>query len=338
MLAMAGMVLIRRFRSTPLERMTLALGAWVVVQAAAVAYSRGANGIPPTGRYLDMFSFGLLVNTMALLALAQHVRTRRWLVLGAGGLTAWLVTAAVGVMWLSENKLDTDGRQRRRWNREYVGNVRNFIDTNDLERLLSKKGPMEIPYFSPSLLGGWLRIPALRSILPAVIREPLPIRPKDGASDAALAWKATGTELTAWESYSRYGQAGRGRLESEPINCTMLRHVRFELSGSTREPGLQLALHDVGSERESLVQPALGSPGGWRGVSVPCPNGPFTVVAVDDSETSWFAFRLPAEIGSASIMAESAIQRSNVVGIAALAFTLLALGVTFRDSRMSGRA
>jgi hypothetical protein len=390
--AMAAMVLIRRFRSTPLERITLALGAWVVVQAAAVAYSRGANGIPPTGRYLDMFAFGLVVNTMALLALAargaspaafdgrcipaggvappsntpgilsrrallpgrlarlaatpdfhhglpaHNVKTRRWILAGAAGMTAWLIVAAVGVMWLSENKLDTDGRQRRRWMREYIANVRHFVDTNDLEGLLTKKGPMEIPYFSPSLLGGWLRIPVLRSILPAVIREPLPVNPQDVASEPSSAWKTTGTELTAWESYSRYGRAGRGKLESQPISCATFQHVRFELSGSTREPGLRLALHKAGSDSDILVQPGPGAAGGWRGVSVRCPDGPFTVVAVDDSETSWFAFRLPAEIGRASIMAESAIQQSNVFGIAALAFALLAIGVTFRDSRLPDRA
>ena len=79
LIVVAGLVLVRRLRSTPLEQMSLALGAWVVIQAAALAYSRGVNGTAPASRYLDMLCFGFVVNTIALVWRSLALReTRRW--------------------------------------------------------------------------------------------------------------------------------------------------------------------------------------------------------------------------------------------------------------------
>ena len=68
-LAAVGLIALwRRLRTTTIEQVTLAMGAWVVVQCAAMAYSRGANGAAPASRYLDMVALGYLANTAAILS------------------------------------------------------------------------------------------------------------------------------------------------------------------------------------------------------------------------------------------------------------------------------
>ena len=90
-----------------------------------------------------------------------------------GALAVWLVGAIAGVTLLSQAILAKDGREKLLWMNEYVRNVRHFVVTGDLPTLVQKRGPFEIPYFSPLMLAGWLTHPYVRHILPAAVREPL---------------------------------------------------------------------------------------------------------------------------------------------------------------------
>ena len=176
LILLALTVLIKRLKTTRLERLSLALGAWVVIQAATVAYTRGVNGATPASRYLDMLSFGLVANTVALVALLAHFEesARRGMKrVAQGALAVWLVGAIAGVTLLSQAILAKDGREKLLWMNEYVRNVRHFVVTGDLPTLVQKRGPFEIPYFSPMMLAGWLTHPYVRHILPAAVREPL---------------------------------------------------------------------------------------------------------------------------------------------------------------------
>jgi hypothetical protein len=111
--------------------------------------------------------------------------------------------------------------------------------------------------------------------------------------------------------------------ESKPIECGEYDQVRFEVAGAVRGRGMQLFLQPAGGGRDTPVRTPLVAGSGWTAVSVRCPGGPFRVVAVDQSPTAWFAFRQPAEIGWASSTAESLIQQSWAIGVAALILTLL---------------
>jgi hypothetical protein len=88
----------RRAKTTELERLVVGLSLWVVLQAAGLAYGRGAGAAPPVTRYLDMLSLGLLANVMALVALRDRsfpgTLGRR---VAHGLLVCWLLFAAVGV-------------------------------------------------------------------------------------------------------------------------------------------------------------------------------------------------------------------------------------------------
>jgi hypothetical protein len=75
-------VWLRRYPS-PAEIFILALGGWVILQAASMGYARGAGGSPPASRYMDSLAFGIVVNLFAF-----YFITQPWY-----GLTCWIKPA-----------------------------------------------------------------------------------------------------------------------------------------------------------------------------------------------------------------------------------------------------
>jgi SAM-dependent methyltransferase len=335
-LAVVGLgVLWRRLRTTTIEQVTLAMGAWVVVQCAALAYSRGANGGAPASRYLDMVALGYLANTTALLSWLGPRNTRRASMALAGLFVAWIAVTGIGLKRVSEEMLATHGPLRRRWSREHLRNVRQFMITDNVQEFVSLKGPDDVPYYSAPMLANWLEHPSIRRILPAAVRQPLDIRSAAApvSVNTQVSPGVTGYPPPVFDSYAAADANGEARFESQPITCRDLGYIRFDVNSSASWSGLRLSLKRVQSGEESRVVPPWFAPGGWFGASVRCPEGPFTVVAVDSSPTSWFAIRQPAEIALGSAVAESLVLRSGFVGLAAAAVVLLALGSTLRRWR-----
>ena len=142
----------------------LACGLWVLLQAAAVAYARGAGGGYPASRYGAVFSIGVAANlaVFPLLGGAAHGRPRAgfavlWiaLVLGAGA-------AAASPIW----RLELPAAAARY--RECEANVRGYVLTGDVRFL--EKGEQPLPYRD------WLRRildrPAIRAHLPESVGGP----------------------------------------------------------------------------------------------------------------------------------------------------------------------
>ena len=95
----------------------------------------------PASRYLDSLSFGLVVNTMALLFLLDAGRRRfqwpaaaRWSVMAL-----WVAVGAIGVAGLSAETLAQGGAERRYWMGAYVRNIRQLVLSGDPATLLKKK-------------------------------------------------------------------------------------------------------------------------------------------------------------------------------------------------------
>jgi len=329
LVVLAFVVLSRRLRTTGLERLTFALGAWVLLQAAALAYSRGANGAIPASRYLDMLSFGFVVNTVALLALVATRSSRLWVSAGYTALALWLAVGGLGIAQLSRNILAKEGRDKRLHMEEYLRNVRHFVVTGDAETFAEKRGPAEIPYYSAPMLAGWLSHPYVRQILPAPVRAPLNVREQAGAAAGFAQTVSPGDPLPVWDSYASGRAKSQGRFESLPLQCLEFDALRFEVAGSPRAPGMRLALKSADG-RETVVRPAWASGSGWSAVTVDCPASAFTVVAADASPTAWFAFRQPTEIGWASAIAESMAERSEIIGFLAAATIFAALVLPVR--------
>jgi hypothetical protein len=331
-LFLAVAVLVRRLRSTMGERLTCALAVWVLLQAGAMAYSRGGNGVAPASRYLDLLSFGFVLNTVALATMMDQ--SKRWVRIAATvGVAAWVLAGTAGIARLSREMLITAARQRVEWSHEHVRTVRAFIASGNMEELLGKRGPQELPYHSAWMLANWLQHPYVARILPAIVRSPLPIHPADSGSTFQQTWSSVnGEHILAFDSYGGDRAKNRASFESQPVTCTDFRYLRFEVAGAARDSGLRLSLKDVRTGAETAVSPSPGSRSGWTAATARCPNGPFTIVADDQSPVSWLAFRPPSEIAWGSAVAESMIQRTNVLAGLAILLGVLAVGWSIRSA------
>ncbi len=326
-------VLRRSGKSTPGERFVLGLGLWVVFQAAAVAYGRGAGGPPPASRYQDFLSVGFVVNASAFVLVLERFAIgtmRRGL---SFALPVWLLFAAAGADRLTLGTLAHLDAWRPYWS-AHASNVRHFIVTGDLDALLSKRPLQELPYPDPRSLGDALQIPYVRRILPAAVRAPVHVEAQSVTNDTFApdgAYKMTPRDPLArfWGSYTAQGEPATGRFESTPLaRCSTGGYLRFDVAGDLTARRQYLAVKDLGSDHERHVPAPRPNGDNWVPARVPCPPGAYSIVAVDSRNDHWFAFREPVEEGRVSPLVEWMIASSPQALIVALALALVAARLT----------
>jgi hypothetical protein len=129
----------------------------------------------------------------------------------------------------------------------------------------------------------------------------------------------------SWLSLSDAGRKARGHFVSQPLKCQLNRQLKITVSGYLGWADQYLALRDLKSGREVAVRPGRPPREAWADVILPCPRGPFEIVAVDDTDGSWFGFREPVEIGWASARTEFLIRNSRPPFVVLLTVGMLAL-------------
>jgi len=328
---LAGAMVWRRGKTTDLERLALALGAWVALNAAAIAYGRGAGAGYPVTRYMDFLSIGLVANAAALIAVVNWADGRfAWRRAAWCALAAWMVFAVAGTDRLTGQILGDLGMWRQFYT-AHAANVRAFVITGNVADFVSKRAPEEIPYPDPQSLALTLGDPFIRDILPAAVREPVHL---EAISETDNTFVADGSPVRAkhdklmpvWGSYSSRGRASQGRFDSRSLpGCTANRLLRFTVSGYLGRPHHYLAVKDLVTGRDAPVVPWKMPREGWTTVVVPCPQHTFSIVAIDADPESWFAFREPVVTGRLSVEAEWLISWSREFFFAMLAVGVLVL-------------
>jgi hypothetical protein len=326
----------RRAKTTELERLVVGLSLWVVLQAAGLAYGRGAGATPPVTRYLDILSLGLLANVMALVALRDRsfpgTLGRR---LAHGVLVCWLLFAAVGVDRLTSQSLVTLGAWRQYF-AAHAFNVRRLLNTDDVAEFTLMRPLVDLPYPDPNRLATLLQDPFIRGILPAAIRLPLRVEPRIITNDTFVRESPYAGDMPrdplarAWWSLPDQGRKAKGHFESAPMACQVRRRLKFEVAGYLGWEGQYLAVRNLRTGRDVPVMPARVAQESWAEVVVPCPRDPFAIVGIDDTDSSWFAFREPVEIGWPSVAAEALIRNSREMFVVLAAAAVLALAVRWR--------
>jgi len=143
------------------------MAAWVLLQAAAMAYARYRSGLG--SRYLDFVSGGTVLNFTAIVYLLTTVawrpdvgRSVRNAVMGLA--VVWCGAVAFGVAWAIpqlcrdiQTKIVESNEQERR--------VRAYLTSGD-PKVLFEAGLMEIPYPDAARLRSLLDDPTIRSFLP----------------------------------------------------------------------------------------------------------------------------------------------------------------------------
>ena len=329
--AICSLSLFRRDNGDRRQReVFFALGTWVIVQAAAIAYARGEDGhILIYSRYMDILGFGAAVNALGALTLVKGFTwkgKKKAILFGLAAL--WITGAIFGATNLSLRKLLSGSAKDVLLPMEE--NVRAYVATRDLKHLDGDR-----PYPNAGRLAGLLDDPGIRTILPSIIRPALPLAVHQEAGQAFVANGYPAALTTpayekAWGSYSQSGPEARGSIETEDFHPA-LPYLQFEIAGALRA-GNSLTLRNEDTGKEVRVNSPARLNENWRSTIVPVPAGKVHIVAHDETPTKWFAFREPRELGRFGYYAQGAVAKGKYIFLFSAAILTLTLMTTLRDS------
>jgi hypothetical protein len=307
-----------RYLPSPAEIFTLALGGWVILQAASMAYARSRSGVAPGVRYLDVLSWGIIVNFLAFYCLHQteygfYNRIKPYFNQFAK-LWLMLVVFGIGVLFV---KYSWPSLQYQNFVHEkQLNNTREFIRTGQLS-VLKNKPYLHVPYPHAEYLAKLLSNPQMRNILPHSLAIPpmLQSQHQKPAVFVANGFYPTTEPYqneTALGSYNHLGNPAVGRFESTPIQ---LKHSYMEIpvAGYLGKEGLSLQLVLEGQEMPILITPPELPREQWVSYYVRTPNKPFKLVAIDNNPNFWFAFAMPRSLGALSFMTLKLLEYGWVV-------------------------
>lgn len=303
----------------------LALGIWVILQATAIAYSRGANGTAEiASRYMDILALGALANAGAVAVLLGVVPRRNTLILPS---YLWMVAATAGASVLSYKQVSAQaGRQPHL--RLEVQNVRGYVATGD-RKYMDGDPARPIPYPDPSRLAKLLDDPTIREILPAAVRPALRVEAELNEGGAFLPGGLPPEIVNepnerSWSSYSARGVEARGTMESNSL-APRFPYLQVELAGYLRE-GMTLDFRTATGDKQIRFSPATQINTSWRSGFIAVPAPEIKIVARDENSSDWFAFREPREVARFSYYAERLIAKGPlicVLGLSCLCATLI---------------
>jgi uncharacterized membrane protein len=294
----------------------IGVSAWVILQAAAMAYLRGGGTVPPpVSRYMDILAFGALANFLAILLLVKELPN------GTPGrqvgivlATCWITGLGAGSVLISQRELSfRTVRTQSLYPVEET--VRAYVATGD-RKYLEGNPPPKIPYPHASRLAMLLDDPTIRSILPAAVRAPLRV---EKAKDTENAFVPNGyapaiqnpSYERGWGSYSAQGVAARGSMQSQSIT-TCLHYLQFEMTGYMRK-GLSLVIQSEGTGKKARVIPTNREDEYWRLAYVAVPGENIRILADDDNVEEWFGFREPRELARFSYYADILTRRGKSI-------------------------
>jgi hypothetical protein len=350
LLLLAWFYLRDRQSRMPAEELVLAVGLWTVLQAAATAYARGAQ-MYPQWRYMDCTCFVMVVNCLSIaLLMSRHLGRRRPMrALWLAGFILWGVACTAGLVLLNMRAWSFDIPERQLYFRAQLQNTRAYMATDDI-RVLDHKPNPQLPLYEgdPNAprpqhegekLVRYLSFPRVRSILPACVRDPLKVVPQTAAgfvTNGAAGAKLAIPGEVSWGSYTSDGRANQGRFESLPIPRSGLPFLEFRVAGDLGQPGLSLTLIELDSGKTTSVRPLKALGNNWQTCRVRAPHGDFRIIAIDESDSGWFAFQAPREVGWLSWAAVRVASFGGTLFFVGLALYVAGVAFAFRLRRGSG--
>jgi hypothetical protein len=221
--------------------------------------------------------------------------------------------------------------------------MRTFMASGDILVLDNKPGPQlplweADPYAPRPLHAGeklarYLSYPGVRGILPACVRDPLKLVPESVTgfvTNGAAGAKPRIPGEVSWGSYTKDGAATKGRFESLPVSRSRLPFLEFRVAGDLGKPGLSLTLSDLSSGKTTAIKPRQAPGGNWQSYQVKAPHGDFKVIASDESDSGWFAFQAPREVGWLSWAAARLVSFGATLFFTGLGIYLVGVAFAFR--------
>jgi len=306
--AWACLQVLRQRLADPVGIAAFSLGAWVILQAAAMSYARGHEASEVPGRYTDILVFGLLVNSYFAIRYYWETPERsRLAVLGISSLLT-LYTAAL----FNRTKESWDFMAAHAaLSHIQIDNVRHFLKTGDLAEL--RRQPLfHIPYPDPNVLAPMLENPAVRDILPPSVRPPISLQ--SNASFVANGYFPT-TPGTDWPVLGSYSPINGNQVVGQFRETLKTRfpYLNFDIAGYPNHPSMKLSLVSTDPPREEAALLPRDPRESWFRVALPTPAAEFALEADDSDPTSWFAFSEPVEVGRLSFWVPNLLSRVTLI-------------------------
>ena len=208
-------------------------------------------------------------------------------------------------------------------------NTARYVLTGDTSSLVDKPF-LHIPYPNGRRLIAVLEDPLVRQILPVGIRAPIVLDQAEGYGFAPASIPP-GLPATPDRAVLGSWQADRGKARavfvSRPV-ASRFSWLVFDIAGGG--PGTSMELTPA-SGKPAVPVPVEKKSTGWRQVTVPAPEGSFTVRAEDDGE-SWLAFTWPRELAAGGYFARRFPASGAVLMIAGLLCLLVGIAMSLNEN------
>ncbi len=306
------------------QQLLAGLWIWGVLQLAALAYGRGAEGFHMyiASRYIQLL---LLAQWIPLLVLAQ------WKSVHGN------VLVALGLALLTLGNLLLLPEVQRDLLRKYQNDTYQFLYTSEFLRtqdlsVLQNKPHLHIPYPSAERLASALQHPLLPQHFVAPIQVPPPLVGQGTGFTLGGAYETTPPLIgSVWGSLAPNHLTGRWESDWLTLSASFM---EIPIAGYLTQPCLQLSLLTQ-DDRQIPIEVERDPRESWQWVRLVNP-GSFRLVAENhcpNSHFSWFAFGAPRRVGVLSIAAEWGRQQADrlfLIGLGLLIFPFLRLPLSSR--------
>ncbi len=297
-LADACRTLVRRKALAAPDRLVLMLGIWVLLQCAAVAYSRSRDGIAPDSRYLDAIILGLPVNLASLTRLSLTSGWPRVLDMGwVAALFATLCVPATGKAW-------EECAKRARNSAFQSECVHRFLAGDKLA--LHDQYPDHVPYPDIGGLEMYLSDPDMLALLPppwspvALTLEGQPDRVRGFAISQVDPMGKPSPRMPVVTNLDASHEKVRRQWRSVTYDAPDSHWLLWEVSGYPNLRG-DIELSRSKSQQIKISLP-MNSGGEWRQVATRAPRWPWRIDLTQNSGDQWIALRGPWKIGGGTAL------------------------------------
>ena len=333
---------VRRWRTPPSPAgvpvdFILAAGVWVLLQTAAVSYSRAGGGGYPANRYGDIAALALPLSGLALALIAAGIRPRLAL---AGG-TAWLILIGTCTGLATHYSLTRPLPAKRAESRAFERSVQAFVITDDYTTFAGQP----LPFPLAEWLARILRRTDIRALLPSSVRAAVPMDDFTSVTTLPalpLAHRRTRTVAAAGEWRSARLPPGAGWWKIETSGPAFSWPRFDEGAGVTPAPSPAvlrfLAIGPDAARDDRAATVAASRPphaDTWRAAYVRAGSTPGQLVARIESVDRWLALSEPIAVSTLSHRAWQVAKLGPWIGGAGLAIYLgLAVGLwSFRRTK-----
>lgn len=316
-------------RLTAFECYLILVSLWVLLQAAAFAYSRGASGTMPVSKYMDILLISPLLNALFLIRtldlFAQLEKCysikKRYLAF------SWFFLIVVGLIALLGKYTIPGIKEQKHYGEIQLSIMKEYVYSNNTSVLLNKPF-RHIPYPDANRMISILENPKLRSILPAQFSNIGDITDlsdsKGFVIDGFYPFVGKNNSEPSIGSYGADGDSTTGEYRSQLFQSTA-KYIEIPFSGYLGEKGITAYIEMEDGQKIELGMKHLAKEK-WKRLLVDNPKKPFRISILDSSPKFWVAMSTPKSVGQFSYLAAQLVDHSKQILLLGLIILLWHFG------------